>query len=91
MLTRCKADGCTEQVEKDELWCFDHKPLDEFHWHEAMHMASAFAEMVERHLLEHRAVQSCDEVKELVETAVDALADAYQVLGRKKFENFDAK
>lgn len=52
-----------------------------FGCHEALHMASVFADLIGRRLCEHTAIKLNPEWKRLADTAADALADLYQSIG----------
>lgn len=54
-----------------------------FGCHEALHMASVLAEMVEARLCEHPAVQMVPEWKALADRAAAALHDLYQAIGAR--------
>ena len=54
-----------------------------FGCHEAMHMASVLAEMVDERLCEHPSIQLCKEWSEKAEAARSALFDLYQAIGRE--------
>lgn len=49
--------------------------------HEALHMASVFADMVDRHLCEHPTVVANEAWTALANRAADALHDLYQAIG----------
>lgn len=49
--------------------------------HEALHMASVLAELVETQLAEHPAVRQNPDWQALADRAVEALADLYQAIG----------
>lgn len=51
--------------------------------HEALHMASFFAQAVDTELFEHPAIRANKRWKKLAEKAVDALNDLYQSIGAK--------
>ena len=51
--------------------------------HEALHMASVLAEMVDERLCEHSAIKQNDEWAALAEIARDTLFRLYQAIGAK--------
>lgn len=54
--------------------------------HEALHMASVLADMVDTHLVEHPAVVAVPEWAEKARAALDALADLYQAIGSEHMQ-----
>ena len=58
--------------------------------HELMHALQVFETMVERVLFEHPAMQRYPIAKNHVEAAIDALAEAYQEMGRAIVANTEA-
>ena len=54
-----------------------------FGCHEALHMASVLAEMVEERLVDHPSIMLRSEWRELATRACDALHELYQVIGRE--------
>ena len=54
-----------------------------FGCHEALHMASVAADIVDRTLLEHPAIAAMPEWKTLADKAHQALFDLYQAIGEK--------
>lgn len=63
----------------------ERKELDVFDWHEALDRASLFANLVDTELLQLAAVQRDDEARAKIELAASALAESYQILGRRRF------
>lgn len=61
------------------------KKLDEFDWHEALDMASLFERLLDTELLQLAAVQSDDDVRQKIESAVAELAEVVQLIGRRRF------
>ena len=55
--------------------------------HEAMHMASVLAEMVEERLCEHLAVQQNERWTQLANDACDTLHRLYQEIGREHMQS----
>ena len=51
--------------------------LDSYSYHEALHMANAFAEMIEQQLTKHAVVQHHPELLALAEAAEEALGALY--------------
>ena len=49
--------------------------------HEALHMANVLAGLVYEELVDHPAIRMQDEWRAKAETAADALADLYQMIG----------
>lgn len=60
--------------------------LDQFHIHEALHLSSVFADMIEKHLLNHPVVQQDKKLRKAVENVVDDLAGVYILIGEKSFK-----
>ncbi len=54
-----------------------------FGCHEALHMASVLAEMVDERLCEHPAIQLQPEWRAKADAAATALFDLYQMIGAK--------
>lgn len=69
-----------DEAEADDT--VSQKPLDEFHYHEAIHTASTLAAVVEHHLYDHGAVQAHPEIAKMVEEAIHKLGDAYQAIAK---------
>lgn len=61
----------------------NHNQPDPFLIHEALDRAHVMLCMVEEHLGTHPAVLMYPDVREKVTAALDALADAYQLIGAK--------
>lgn len=61
------------------------KKLDEFDWHEALDRASLFERLLDTELLQLAAVQSDDDVRQKIESAVAELAEVVQLIGRRRF------
>lgn len=59
--------------------------LDEFHAHEAMHVAHVLQNMVAHELEGHPAVAAYPEVSRLVGEVQDRLGELYQAIGRIRF------
>lgn len=60
----------------------EHFKPGSFGCHEALHMASFFAGVVDEELCEHPAIKAREEWSELAHKAATALADLYQAIGR---------
>ncbi len=56
---------------------------DQFGFHEALHVASVFQQMVETHLCEHPAIQSVPTLSEKASEVASLLADLYQEISRE--------
>jgi len=64
---------------------------DSYSHHEAMHVASMFADMVGDRLVDHRAIK-CDPKRiELADAAFQALFNLYQLIGREHLEQTNDK
>lgn len=64
------------------------KPLDEFHYHEAMDRIEMLANIVEDTIANHPVMNEESQVKALIDRACDALYDAYQAAASVRFEKF---
>lgn len=58
--------------------------LDDYHWHEALHVANIVADLFERHLAEHPAVQGDPTLKQHAEKLTAALYGFYQLVGQRR-------
>jgi hypothetical protein len=60
------------------------KTVGPLHWHELLDRTYLIGDLVERELLEHPAAKSIkksDPIRQRLQQAADALADAYQMIG----------
>lgn len=55
------------------------------YWHEALHTSSLATDFFFQNVEEHPAVQHDAELKEAAEKVTMAMADFYQIVGRKSF------
>jgi hypothetical protein len=60
-----------------------------FGCHEALHMASYFADAVHEHLRDHPAIAANPEWRELADKAVTALAKLYSAIGAEHLSAHD--
>ena len=51
--------------------------------HEALHLASFFADAIDRNILSHPAIEAVPEWKELAQRSFEAMAHLYQKIGKK--------
>ena len=58
--------------------------LDQFHYHEALDRIFLVGQILSDFVVDHPAVKQNPEVKALVESAAQGLADAYQKIGALK-------
>ncbi len=80
-LERPILQGMTEET--------DLPPITDFHRHEVLHVAYIAADVFDRHLLEHRAVQSNADLREKAEAISTLLWDFYQAAGQPSDEAAD--
>lgn len=57
--------------------------LDAFSIHEVLHTASIIGDMFERHIVQHRLTRSDPELAAAADKIGEALADFYQLIGRR--------
>lgn len=80
LMVRCKKCGAPPQQTQTTVTQF--KP-GSFGCHEALHMASVIAEMVDERLCQHPAISARPDWLQRAETACQALHDLYQEIGRE--------
>ena len=61
--------------------------LDKFGRHEALHMSSFFARVVEEELLNHPHIEANPAWHQLTEKACEALNELYQAIGAQSSED----
>lgn len=61
---------------------YDH-PYNDGYTHEALHTASVLLDTWDRHICDTRCADEFPDVKEAAQKAIDAMHDAYQVIGQK--------
>ncbi len=54
--------------------------LDEFHQHEVLHLSSVLCNVIGQELIEHPWTQANPEALKALESAMSAMADAYQIV-----------
>lgn len=59
--------------------------IDDYHRHEALHVANMLADIVEDHLVYHPAIQANPGWRAMAEEASEKLADLYQAIGEEHF------
>ena len=64
------------------------QPLDEFHYHEAMHTTSVLMNVLDGEVGEHPAVLQDPKLTALAEKAVSAMYALYNAIAFKKIEKF---
>lgn len=57
------------------------KPLDEFHYHEALDRSYVIAEIIDSTLLTHPVIQKHRDFKKRVENAQQLIVEVYQLIG----------
>lgn len=61
--------------------------LTKFHYHEALDRSAIMLDMIDRYLIQHPVCKLDKDVANLVEEAADKMFEAYQLLGKKGFED----
>lgn len=81
----------TDTSRSFRVGCHPEREPDEFDWHEALDRAALFARLVDTELLQLAAVQIDDEVRAKIALAAASLAEAYQMLGLRRFADGNPK
>jgi len=63
--------------------------LDKFHYHEALDRVHIIATIIDDHLIQHPVCKIDKTVAKPIEDALVLLAEAYQLIGKIKFEKYE--
>ena len=60
------------------------RKVEKFHWHEALHVSSIIAEIFDRYIADHAAIQSYKFLVEKVDIITDELWELYNQISKRR-------